>query len=117
MVLGSIPFCYKHVAFEKYFQLDAFNRRRFTLFINGKRKLKTFVSEPFFEIEATFTAENGTYKGKAKAKEPKREIIQELLAKHKIHPKSPGIVTSVRNTDKRTPPPQLHSLVYITGDS
>ncbi|BAQ09536.1 DNA topoisomerase [Bacillus sp. OxB-1] len=80
------------------------------LIYQRQREIETFVSEPFFEIEATFTAEHGTYKGKAKAKEPKREIIQELLAKHGIRPDTPGIITSVTHTDKRIPPPQLHSL-------
>lgn len=73
-------------------------------------EIENFVSEPFFEIEATFTAERGSYKGKAKAKEPKREIIQALLAKHAIQPNSPGVITSVEKLDKRMPPPQLHSL-------
>ena len=80
------------------------------LIYQRQREIETFVSEPFFEIEATFTAGQGSYKGKAKAKEPKREIIRDLLAKHDIHPHSPGIITSVEKIDKRTPPPQLHSL-------
>lgn len=80
------------------------------LIYQRQREIETFVSEPFFEIEAVFQAEHGTYKGKAKAKEPKREIIRELLAKHQIQPDSPGTVASVAHTDKRMPPPQLHSL-------
>lgn len=83
-----------------------------TLYLIYQRhmEIENFVSEPFYEIEAVFTAEHGSYKGKAKAKEPKREIIQALLAKHGIQPNSPGIVTSVLTQDKRIPPPQLHSL-------
>jgi len=86
-----------------------------TVFLIYQRQMEieNFDSEPFFEIEATFTAEHGTYKGKAKAKEPKKEIITELLRKHKLSPKSPGVVASVKNTEKRTPPPQLHSLSTI----
>lgn len=80
------------------------------LIYQRQMELENFVSEPFFEIEATFTAGQGTYKGKAKAKEPKREIIQALLAKHGIQPNSPGFITSVEKLDKRMPPPQLHSL-------
>ena len=57
------------------------------LIYQRQREIETFVSEPFFEIEATFTAGQGTYKGKAKAKEPKREIIRDLLAKHEISSK------------------------------
>ncbi len=80
------------------------------LIYQRQKEIETFVSEPFFEIEATFTADHGVYKGKAKAKEPKREIIRDLLAKHNILPNSPGIITSVEKIDKRMPPPQLHSL-------
>ncbi|MEK3973571.1 type IA DNA topoisomerase [Psychrobacillus sp. FSL K6-1267] len=83
-----------------------------TLYLIYQRhmEIENFVSEPFYEIEAVFTAEHGSYKGKTKAKEPKREIIQALLAKHGIQPNSPGIVTSVVTQDKRIPPQQLHSL-------
>lgn len=80
------------------------------LIYQRQMEIENFVSEPFFEVEATFTAEHGTYKGKAKAKEPKREIIQELLRKHGLKPSSPGVVSSVTHTEKRTPPPQLHAL-------
>ncbi|CAM3294448.1 type IA DNA topoisomerase [Filibacter tadaridae] len=80
------------------------------LIYQRQMEIETFISEPFYEIEATFTASQGSYKGKAKSKEPKREIVQELLKKHGIHPKSPGVITTVTHTDKRTPPPQLHSL-------
>ncbi|MBD7985696.1 DNA topoisomerase 3 [Sporosarcina sp. Sa2YVA2] len=80
------------------------------LIYQRQMEIENFVSEPFFEVEATFTAEHGTYKGKAKAKEPKREIIQELLRKHGLKLSSPGIVSSVTHTEKRTPPPQLHAL-------
>ncbi|WP_144510271.1 type IA DNA topoisomerase [Bacillus sp. FJAT-22090] len=80
------------------------------LIYQRQMEIENFVSEPFFEIEALFTAEHGTYKGKAKVKEPKREIIQALLSKHNIHPNSSGVITSVDKQDKRMPPPQLHSL-------
>ncbi len=86
-----------------------------TVFLIYQRQMEieNFDSEPFFEVEATFTAEHGTYKGKAKAKEAKKELITDLLRKHQLSPKSPGIVSSVKNTEKRTPPPQLHSLSTI----
>lgn len=86
-----------------------------TVFLIYQRQMEieNFDSEPFFEVEATFTAEHGTYKGKAKAKEAKKELITELLRKHQLSPKSPGVISSVKNTEKRTPPPQLHSLSTI----
>lgn len=83
-----------------------------TVFLIYQRQLEidNFIPADFFEVEATFTAVNGSYKGKAKAKESKKEKIVELLRKHKLSPKSPGIITSVKNTEKRTPPPLLHAL-------
>lgn len=75
-----------------------------------QKEIENFVSEPFFEVEAIFKAENGLYKGKAKVKTKKREELLALLKKHHIFPDSPGIVTSVQQKDKQIPPPQLHSL-------
>lgn len=95
---------------EEVFPIGRVQTPTVYLIYQRQREIETFVSEPFFEVEATFTAEQGTYKGKAKAKEPKREIIQELLAKHGILPDTPGVISSVTHTDKRTPPPQLHAL-------
>ena len=80
------------------------------LIYQRQREIEQFVSEPFYEIEATFQAEKGEYKGKAKAKELNREVIQELLSQHHIQPNSPGVITSIEKIDKRIPPPQLHSL-------
>ncbi|MER2260951.1 MAG: DNA topoisomerase 3 [Psychrobacillus sp.] len=83
-----------------------------TLYLIYQRQMEieNFVSEPFYEVESIFTAEHGSYKGKAKAKESNREIIRALLAKHNIQPNSPGVITSVVKQDKKIPPPQLHSL-------
>ncbi|WP_301108609.1 type IA DNA topoisomerase [Sporosarcina sp.] len=80
------------------------------LIYQRQREIETFVSEPFFEAEALFTAANGTYKGKAKLKEPKRELIAEALNSRNITKRSPGTISELTNTDKRMPPPQLHSL-------
>lgn len=80
------------------------------LIYQREREIETFVSEPFFEAEAIFTAANGTYKGKAKLKEPKRELIADALNSRGITKRTPGIITELTNTDKRMPPPQLHSL-------
>lgn len=83
-----------------------------TVFLIYQRQLEieNFKSEPFFEVEAMFTAENGTYKGKAKAKESKKELLIELLRRHNLSTRAPGVVTSVKAKDKRTPPPLLHAL-------
>ncbi|GKV70606.1 DNA topoisomerase [Sporosarcina sp. NCCP-2716] len=80
------------------------------LIYQRQREIETFVSEPFFEAEALFTAAGGTYKGKAKLKEPKRELIADALNSRNITKRSPGVITELKTSDKRMPPPQLHSL-------
>ncbi|WP_153723517.1 type IA DNA topoisomerase [Sporosarcina cascadiensis] len=80
------------------------------LIYQRQREIETFVSEPFFEAEAIFTAAHGTYKGKAKLKEPKRELIAAALNSRGITKRTPGTITGLTHTDKRMPPPQLHSL-------
>ena len=94
MVHGSIRFYCKRQGIREVFPIGRVQSPTIYFIYQRQMEIETFVSEPFFEIEATFTAEQGTYKGKAKAKEPKREIIQALLAKHDIQPNSPGIITS-----------------------
>ena len=46
------------------------------LIYQRQMEIENFVSEPFFEIEANFKAENGTYKGKAKAKNQKEKSFK-----------------------------------------
>lgn len=73
-------------------------------------KLRRLFRNHFFEAEALFTAASGTYKGKAKLKEPKRELIADALNSRGITKRSPGTISELKTTDKRMPPPQLHSL-------
>ncbi len=80
------------------------------LIYQRQREIETFVSEPFFEIEATFTAGKDRIKGKQKRKNLNEKSSGTFLQNMTIHPHSPGIITSVEKIDKRTPPPQLHSL-------
>lgn len=83
-----------------------------TVYLIYERQLEIeqFVSEPFFEIVGEFTAEHGTYKGKAKIRESKKEFVEEVLKKHGLTPHSQGVISSIQHTDKQIPPPQLHSL-------
>ncbi|PIC73513.1 type IA DNA topoisomerase [Sporosarcina sp. P17b] len=95
---------------EEVFPIGRVQSPTVYLIYQRQREIETFVSEPFFEAEAIFTAEHGTYKGKAKLKEPKRELIAEALNSRNITKRTPGVISELTNTDKRTPPPQLHSL-------
>lgn len=80
------------------------------LIYQREKEIEAFVPEPFYEIEGIFDAEKGRYKGKAKIKSKERKEAEDLLLKHGISGKADGVVTSVKTTEKRTPPPQLHSL-------
>lgn len=80
------------------------------LIYQREKEIEAFVPEPFYEIEGKFTAEKGNYKGKAKIKAKERQEVVELLAKHEISGKAEGAVAQVKTTEKRTPPPMLHSL-------
>jgi DNA topoisomerase-3 len=80
------------------------------LIYQREREIEAFVPEPFYEIEGVFDAEKGRYKGKAKLKSKERKEAEELLSKHGISGKAEGTITSVKTTEKRTPPPLLHSL-------
>ena len=80
------------------------------LIYQREKEIEAFVPEPFYEIEGIFDAEKGRYKGKAKLRAKERKEAEELLAKHAITPKGEGVVSQVKTTEKRTPPPQLHSL-------
>ena len=100
----------KAKGYEQVFPIGRVQSPTVYLIYERQKEIETFVSEPFFEVDALFTAESGSYKGKAKVRMKKREEIVELLKKHAIQPNSPGVVTSVQQKDKRIPPPQLHSL-------
>ncbi|TWT06689.1 DNA topoisomerase III [Planococcus sp. CPCC 101016] len=80
------------------------------LIYQREKEIEAFVPEPFYEIEGIFDAEKGRYKGKAKLRAKERKEAEELLAKHAISAKEEGVVAQVKTTEKRTPPPQLHSL-------
>lgn len=80
------------------------------LIYQREKEIEAFVPEPFYEIEGVFQAEKGKYKGKAKIKAKERKEAEELLAKHDITKKADGIVAQLKTTEKRVPPPMLHSL-------
>lgn len=73
-------------------------------------EIERFVPELFFEIECTFKAENGTYKGKVKGKLKVHEEAQDLLRKHQIDGTSKGTVKKIKTEAKKILPPKLHAL-------
>ncbi|WP_174615277.1 type IA DNA topoisomerase [Virgibacillus ihumii] len=80
------------------------------LIYQRQKEIDNFVTQPFFEIEATFTAEQGYYKGKANVKEDAKEKVQALLDQYRIAGKEQGVVASVEKNEKRKKASKLHSL-------
>lgn len=76
-------------------------------------EIECFVPELFFEIEGTFKAEHGSYKGKVKGKYKVHEDAQNLLKKHQINGTSLGTVKKLKTEDKKILPPKLHALSTI----
>lgn len=73
-------------------------------------EIENFISKPFYEIEADFTAKNGKYKGKAQVKSEDKEEVQNLLKQHKITGHDTGIIKSITKREVRTKAPKLHAL-------
>ncbi|MFD4932145.1 DNA topoisomerase III [Peribacillus butanolivorans] len=73
-------------------------------------EIENFISKPFYEIEAEFTAKNGKYKGKTKVKSENKEEVKNILSQHKITGKDNGYVKSITKKEVRTKSPKLHAL-------
>lgn len=76
-------------------------------------EIERFVPEAFYELEGTFQAEHGSYKGKVKGKMKVIEEAQELLQKHQLTGTLPGTVQQLKKEDKKILPPKLHALSTI----
>ncbi|WP_430786379.1 DNA topoisomerase 3 [Virgibacillus flavescens] len=80
------------------------------LIYERQKEIESFVSKPFYEIEANFTAENGFYIGKAKVKSENKEEVQSVIKQHDIYEKNNGFVKSLSKREKRKKSPKLHAL-------
>ncbi|WP_060203930.1 type IA DNA topoisomerase [Sporosarcina koreensis] len=80
------------------------------LIYQRQKEIESFVSTPFYEIEGNFTAENGTYKGKAKIKSDKKEEGLQILQQHNILEQNEGFVKFATKKEKRAKSPKLHAL-------
>src|SRR5699024_3064728 len=76
------------------------------------KEINEFVSKPFYELESEFHHENGSYKGKAKIKEDKKETIQDIWNEANISEltSQDAVIKEVNKTLKTTKSPNLHSL-------
>ncbi|MET0786792.1 MAG: DNA topoisomerase III [Paenisporosarcina sp.] len=73
-------------------------------------EIERFIPEPFFELEGTFYAEHGKYKGKVKGKIKERQEAEDLLEKHQLDGTVFGVIEKLKTEDKRILPPKLHAL-------
>lgn len=80
------------------------------LIYQRQKEIENFRPKPFYEIEAKFSAENGSYKGKAKIKSDKKEEVENLLQQHEITGENEGFVKSVTKKEKSKKSPKLHAL-------
>ncbi|WP_026690239.1 type IA DNA topoisomerase [Alteribacter aurantiacus] len=80
------------------------------LIYERQKEIETFKPEPFFEIEGTFKAESGTYKGKMKGRYQTKKEVSKLLEEKGVSERESGFVKDVKKLMKRQKPPKLHSL-------
>lgn len=80
------------------------------LIYKRQKEIENFQSEPFFELESTFSHNNGNYKGKAKIKEKNKEKVKEILKDHGIELKDEGYIKNIEKSTKVNSAPKLHSL-------
>ncbi|SDX39388.1 type IA DNA topoisomerase [Salimicrobium album] len=76
------------------------------------KEIEEFVPEPFYQIEGSFKAKKGTYKGLAKIKEKDKAKVQALMEEHSLKEEDTyrGTVRKVDKKEKRIRSPKLHSL-------
>ncbi|SFE80005.1 type IA DNA topoisomerase [Alteribacillus iranensis] len=95
---------------EHVFSVGRVQTPTLRLIYERQKEIENFVSEPFFELTATFKTETGTYTGKAKGHFKTKEEAQQQFIERNIEKKDNGVVTKVKVTKKREKPPKLHSL-------
>ncbi|PEJ57969.1 DNA topoisomerase III [Bacillus sp. AFS002410] len=90
-----------------------------TVYLIYQRQLEidNFKPKPFYEIEGDFTVANGNYRGKAKIKSEKKEVVQAILNQHHISGQNEGFVKSITKNKKRTKSPKLHSLSTLQASA
>ncbi|MBM6613468.1 DNA topoisomerase 3 [Desemzia sp. RIT804] len=75
-----------------------------------QKEIEAFIPKPFYELHATVTAENGTFKAKHNKKFQTKKELQELIQKHGLRANNPGTVTEIKTKRIAQPSPYLFSL-------
>jgi len=92
------------------------------MIVARQAQIDSFIPENYWEIHATFTAQNGIYTGCHCGPDPQspafrftsHETAKEIAAKVK---NQPGTIISVKTEQKRTPPPLLHDLADLQREA
>ncbi|MFL2133367.1 DNA topoisomerase 3 [Desemzia sp. FAM 24101] len=77
---------------------------------NRQKEIDTFVPQPFYELHAMVTTENGTFKAKYTKKFQTKKELQELIQTHLLLANNPGTITEVKTKRISQPSPYLFSL-------
>ena len=77
---------------------------------NRQKEIDTFVPQPFYELHAMVTAENGTFKARYTKKFQTKKELQELIQTHLLLVNNPGTITDVKTKRISQPAPYLFSL-------
>jgi len=80
------------------------------LIYQRNKAIADFVSEPFFELYASFSNEKGTYTGKYKKRFDSKEVIDKLKQNHQLTDNTVGTVEHVSKEKKKKFAPKLFSL-------
>lgn len=80
------------------------------LIYQRQKEIDNFVPKAFYEIEGSFIAQNGNYKGKTKVKSEKKEEVIQFLQRHNITGQDEGFIRSIVKKQKRAKSPKLHAL-------
>ncbi|EZH65212.1 hypothetical protein DH09_16335 [Bacillaceae bacterium JMAK1] len=78
-----------------------------------QREIENFKPEPYFEITADVTANNGTFKAKYKERLKTKQEVLALYEKHGIERENEGSIATLNKKDKQLPSPVLHSLATL----
>ncbi|MDZ5784323.1 type IA DNA topoisomerase [Marinococcus luteus] len=80
------------------------------LIYDRQKEIEAFEPEPYWELEGTFRAEAGEYKGKYKKRFGSKEEVLRIWKEHGLKKDTEGTISSIKKEEKQEKPPLLHSL-------
>ncbi|MFC4559395.1 DNA topoisomerase 3 [Virgibacillus kekensis] len=98
--------------FASYLTIGRVQSPTVYLIYQRHKEIESFQSEPFYQIEGSFQAAAGTYKGMAEVKEKDKTKVQAIMDEHGLKEKESltGLVQTINKKTKHQKSPKLHSL-------